>query len=70
MEISAACVSACSRCHCTGCLSLSTLVAYESCSSGWMVPQHQLNTWMNTGSTGDLCFLILCTSDPFLKEIW
>ena len=56
-----------SSCHCTGCLSLNTPAACESCSSGWTVPWHPLNTWMNTGSTGDLCFLVHCTSDLFLK---
>ncbi|KAK2824412.1 hypothetical protein Q5P01_021587 [Channa striata] len=69
MEISAACVSAYSCCHCTGCLSPGP-AACESCSSGWTIPWHPLNTWMNAGSTGDLRFLILWTSDLFLKEIW
>lgn len=56
-----------SSCHCTGCLSLCPPAACESCSSGWPVPRHPLNTWMNAGSTGDLRFLVLCTSDLFLK---
>lgn len=56
-----------SSCHCTGCLSLCPPAACESCSSGWPVPRHPVNTWMNTGSTGDLRFLVLCTSDLFLK---
>lgn len=55
-----------SSCHCTDCLSLGP-AACENCSSGWTIPWHLLNTWMNTGSTGDLCFLILYTSDLFLK---
>lgn len=57
-----------SSCHCAGCLSLSPPAACESCSSGWTVPcWHPLNTWINTGSTEDLRFLVLCTSDLFLK---
>lgn len=56
-----------SSCHCTGCLSLCPPAACESCSSGWPVPRHPLNTWMNTGSSGNLCFLVLCSCDLFFK---
>lgn len=52
-----------SSCHCTGCLSFSTHAACENCSSSRMVLWHQLNTWMNAGSTGDLCFIVNFTSD-------
>lgn len=56
-----------SSCHCAGCLSFSTPAACENCSSDRMVPWHPLNTWMNAGSAGDLCFLVLFTSDLFFK---
>lgn len=58
-----------SSCHCTGCFFLYHPAACESCSVGWPVPRHPLNIWMNASSTGDLCFLVLYSSDLFQVRV-